>query len=115
MTGIKLSEKLNYSLPLDVYEGRAANEEYTSKTIEELLQLLDEVYKPSPALDVNHDTWEEITVVLAERFRFARVQDVDEVVRIVVNEMIDKQNELIKAFIAHRHNKDENYSGKPIW
>lgn len=115
MTGIKLSDRFTGSLPLEVCEHMRVDEEYSSKTVKELLKMLDTVYTPHPEENLDHDKWTGITAVLATRFNLLRVRDADKVIREILNEMIDKQNELIKAFLSHRHNKDENYSGKPVW
>lgn len=115
MKGIKLLDRFTSPLPFDVYEHKKANSEYTSKTLAELFELLEEVYTPSPNEEVDHDRWVEITAVISERFRFARSQDIDKVIRTILNEMIEKQNELIKAFVMHRHDKKKSYSEKPVW
>ena len=108
-------DRLKSSLPFGIYEHRRSNEDYTKKTVKELLVMLDKVYKPSPSEDVDHDKWVEITAVLAERFDLVRVRDASKTMLYELNELIDKQNELIKAFISHRHDKEKSYSGKPVW
>ena len=61
------------------------------------------------------DTIHSIQEILAQRLDYVLIDDLNKVIKTVLNNIIAEHNEFKKNFENHRHNKEENYSGKPVW
>ncbi len=111
-------KKITGSLILDSFEHRSFDRELDLLTTEELLQRLSSAATIEDGPDGN--TWDfdvinPITHILAQRLDYVLVDDLTKVLKTVLNEIITEHNEFKKNFENHRHNKEENYSGKPVW
>ena len=111
-------KKITGSLPLDSYEHRNLDEKLSQQTTAELLKLLTSSIKFNDDPEDNEYDWDtihSIQEILAQRLDYVLVADLNKVIKTVLNNIIEEHNQFKKNFENHRHNKEENYSGKPVW
>lgn len=111
-------KKITGSLPLDSFEHHSLNEDLSLKTTAVLIEILSDGIKMGDIPDDDEYDWDTIHAarrILAQRLNYVLVEDLNKVLKIVLNNIIDEHNEFKKNFENHRHNKEENYSGKPVW
>ena len=111
---MKFLEKPAKSLPWEAFEHRKLDAELSKKTTPELIEILDKAFQPESE-KFDWDTYTQVAPILAYRLGLVYLEDLNEVMRNELIKIINKQNELIKAFLNHRHDKDKAYSEKPVW
>jgi len=115
----KLERYKSSTITMHPYEHRELKEKLDHVSTTVLLDQLDEelqVMKPyDDQQGINYNTVKDIEVILAERLGFPIEAFYNEDLTESLNRLVDKVNELIEVFKNHRHDKDKNYTEKPVW
>jgi len=112
MKKVELPRK-NVLLP--IYEHAKLSDEYSPKTSLELLEIIDKAYMAKEGETVNWKPVNKAEDALLSRLSGNLVSALNTDLREELIRIIARQNELIEAFRNHRHDKDKNYTEKPVW
>ena len=100
---------------MPIYEHEELSEEYSNKPSLELLEIIDKAHMTKEGEKVNWKPVNKAENVLIHRLSGNLVSALNDDLREELIRIITAQNELIEAFRNHRHDKDKNYTGKPVW
>ena len=112
-------KKIAGSLPFETYEHGKMSEVYDRMTLKQLLVELDKAMtldKTDP--DKDRWDWSKIHPLRREiglKLGYSLAEDIDKVIKEVLNEVIGELNDNFTKFKEHRHDKDTSYSEKPVW
>jgi len=116
-------EKEFYDVPQEI------RKKYMNKTTVELLDILDSFsernwieeekkhnsYLEDSIKSGKYDEYQLVLLEVLQRLELVKGYDVLRIIYSQIAGLEDKIDELDKRFKNHRHDKDKNYTEKPIW
>lgn len=100
---------------MKIYDHETLYEEYENKTSLELLEIIDKAQLAKEGEKVDWKPVNRAENVLISRLSGNLVAALNIDLREELIRIITSQNELIEIFLNHRHDKDKNYTEKPVW
>lgn len=99
---------------LDISDHHTYDNTLEALTTLELVEKMDELHLTG-GTSFDWKTYEKLRDVLAARYGLYPSKYIGEDLAPRLNEIVDKLNEVITAFEAHRHPLDKTYGEKPIY
>jgi hypothetical protein len=113
---LKKLENPRKDLLLYTSEHYSLDDDFSKLSTMELFEKLDEEFLRDPEDETfDWDNYKKIFPIILSRIHASSRDSINTDLREQIIILTNKINELIGAFVNHRHNKEPTYSEKPVW